>query len=35
LADEQQQLQCWEAMVAGTRIHGTPKRQVGKLFEIS
>jgi hypothetical protein len=32
--DEQQRfLERWEATVADTRIHGTTKRQVGKVFQ--
>lgn len=33
LADEQRHLAEWERHIADTRIHGTTKRQVGKLFE--
>lgn len=33
LDDEQRHLDHWEATVADTRIHGTTKRQVGKLFQ--
>lgn len=33
LSAEQEHLQRWEATVADTRIHGTTKQQVGKLFE--
>jgi len=33
LPAEQEHLQRWEATVADTRIHGTTKQQVGKLFE--
>jgi hypothetical protein len=33
LAEEQEHLAHWEASVADTRIHGTTKQQVGKLFE--
>jgi transposase len=33
LAEEQQHLHHWEATVADTRIHGTTKKQVGKVFE--
>jgi transposase len=32
LNEEQRHLDHWEATVADTRIHGTTKRQVGKLF---
>ena len=33
LEQENQHLQTWEASVADTRVHGTTRRQVGKLFE--
>ena len=33
LADQNEYLLNWEAGVADTRIHGTTKKQVGKLFE--
>ena len=33
LADENQHLISWEAGVADTRIHGTTRKQVGKVFE--
>ncbi|HUE15726.1 MAG TPA: IS21 family transposase [Planctomycetaceae bacterium] len=33
LAQEQQHLHHWEATIADTRIHGTTKKQVGKVFE--
>ena len=32
LADENQHLHYWEANVADTRVHGTTRQQVGKLF---
>jgi len=32
LADENRHLQHWEATVADTRIHGTTRQQVGKVF---
>jgi len=32
LAEENQHLQHWEATVADTRVHGTTRQQVGKLF---
>jgi len=32
LADENRHLQHWEANVADTRVHGTTRQQVGKLF---
>lgn len=32
LADENRHLQHWEASVADTRVHGTTRQQVGKLF---
>jgi transposase len=34
LDEQQRHLQQWEATVADTRIHGTTKQQVGKLFEL-
>jgi transposase len=34
LSAEQEHLQRWEATVADTRIHGTTKQQVSKLFEV-
>lgn len=33
LAEENRHLQQWEAMVADTRIHGTTRQQVGKVFQ--
>ncbi len=33
LQEENRHLQQWEATVADTRIHGTTRRQVGKVFE--
>ena len=33
LADENRHLQQWEATVADTRIHGTTRQQVGKVFQ--
>jgi transposase len=35
LAEENQHLQHWEATVADTRVHGTTRQQVGKLFHES
>jgi len=32
LAEENRHLQQWQAAVADTRIHGTTRRQVGKVF---
>jgi transposase len=34
LAEEQRHLEHWERTVADTRIHGTTKQQVGKLFAV-
>lgn len=33
LAEENRHLQHWEATVADTRIHGTTRRQVGRMFQ--
>ena len=33
LAEENRHLEQWEATVADTRIHGTTRRQVGKMFQ--
>jgi len=33
LADENRHLEQWEATVADTRIHGTTRRQVGRMFQ--